>query len=391
MFVRKMVNDWLSDWLPRMHSARRAILSAVVATSCLYRVVGIAALGRRLANGGSVKHAIKTVDRLMDNRHLHSERTPLYAWLAHFLPGTQTRPLLLLDWSQVHPGSEQYVLRVAALKKGRALAIYEEVYRRGRMDKAKTMKTVLANLAQILPAGSVPILVMDAGFRNPWFKAIEKYGWHWVARIRGQVCYQKRLDKDWQACQTLHETATAIARRIGDVRLAKTHPHGCTLHLYKSKSTDSKRHRHRAASRDANVLKARRRAKEPWVLASSRSLSDLSSQEIVAIYKQRMKIEESFRDTKSHLGWRFEEMRSYLRHKIENLLIVAAVALFALTVIGRYAESQQMQKDYQANTETKRRVLSVLKLGWNVVRNRFTFRLALMRQALQDMTKVEYA
>lgn len=386
-----MVNDWLSDWLPQMHRTRRAILGAVVATSCLYRVVGIAALGRRLANGGSVKQAIKTVDRLMDNRHLHKERTQLYAWLAHFLLGTQARPLLLVDWSQVHPGSEQYVLRVAALKKGRSLAIYEEVYRRGHMDKAKTIKTVLANLAQILPPGSVPVLVMDAGFRNPWFKAIEQHGWHWVARIRGKVCYQKHLDKDWQACQALHGTAKAIARRIGDVQLAKTNPHGCTLHLYKSQSTDSKRHQRRVASRDANVLKAKRRAKEPWVLASSRSLSELSSQEIVVIYKQRMKIEESFRDTKSHMGWRFEEMRSYLTHKIENVLIVAAVALFALTVIGSYAESQQMQKDYQANTETKRRVLSVLTLGWNVVRNRLSFRLALMRQALQDMMKVEYA
>ncbi len=51
--------------------------------------------------------------------------------------------------------------------------------------------------------------------------------------------------------------------------------------------------------RSAHSLKQACAQREPWLLAVSPSLSNLSAQAVVAIYAQRMQIEESFRDLKS--------------------------------------------------------------------------------------------
>ena len=45
--------------------------------------------------------------------------------------------------------------------------------------------------------------------------------------------------------------------------------------------------------------KSARAAREPWLLVSSQGLRHLSAEAIVGLYSQRMRIEQSFRDTKN--------------------------------------------------------------------------------------------
>ena len=77
--------------------------------------------------------------------------------------------------------------------------------------------------------------------------------------------------------------------------------------------------------------------------------------------RQRMQIEENFRNTKnSKRGISLEYANSKSPERYDNLLLVAAMILFVLWCLG-YASSQLGQaKLLQANTEKKRNVLSLI-------------------------------
>lgn len=81
---------------------------------------------------------------------------------------------------------------------------------------------------------------------------------------------------------------------------------------------------------NGHTLKMIARAKEPWLLAYSSSLSSLSGAEIVTLYARRMQIEQSFRDLKSHrYGCAFEDMLTRHPRRLEMLLLLHALASVA--------------------------------------------------------------
>jgi hypothetical protein len=95
----------------------------------------------------------------------------------------------------------------------------------------------------------------------------------------------------------------------------------------------------------------------------------VSAQAVVAIYAQRMQIEEAFRDLKSErFGLGFCANRSRHRDRLSVLLLIASLASFALRLIGEVARTQQMEFQFQSNTRRSRPVLSVISLGLQVVR-----------------------
>ncbi|WP_346797998.1 hypothetical protein R5M92_03865 [Halomonas sp. Bachu 37] len=138
------------------------------------RRLGLTALGRALPGPADTKHAIKRVDRLLGNSHLPQER-PLFYWLvATRLIGHTTRPLILVDWSPIDDRDRQFLLRAAVPFAGRSLPIFEKVHHKEGCPRCEAY--LLAALAEILPDGATPILVTDAGFRNPWSRAVEARG-----------------------------------------------------------------------------------------------------------------------------------------------------------------------------------------------------------------------
>lgn len=367
MQVQTMVTNWLRRDCPSMHRARIKAFSQTVATAAKHRVLNLTELGRERDSRAKEKHSIKQVDRLLGNTHLHGERLHLYQRLAFFAIGHQPRPYLLLDWSGLPSGD--YVLRAALSFHGRAFTVFEAVYSQKIMEHAATLNAFLTDLATVLPTGCTPTLVMDAGFRNHWLKAISARGWHWLVRVRHntQCCLENT--ENWRDCKTLHAMASARPHRVGAAQLAKTNPLPCTLILYKSpKLRGAQDRKDSSASRTTAVIKARKSALEPWLLATS--LGDHSAQDIVNAYRQRMHIEESFRDTKARNGWRMEEMRSRAIERVQILLLIAAYALALLSLIGRYAEQLKYHTQFQANTVRKKRVLSLPRLGHCLLRRK---------------------
>ncbi|WP_445426766.1 transposase [Alishewanella sp. HL-SH06] len=73
---------------------------------------------------------------------------------------------------------------------------------------------------------------------------------------------------------------------------------------------------------------------EPWLLASNLPQSSHHSKQVVSIYRQRMLIEESFRDIKSMLfGLRFEQNGSTKIHRISLLPLQSHLAALALILL----------------------------------------------------------
>jgi hypothetical protein len=66
-----------------------------------------------------------------------------------------------------------------------------------------------------LPAGLMPIIVADAGFRVPFYRAVERHGWRWVGRVRGRDLV--RVGKRWASCRTVF--------RLGSEKWRYTRPH----------------------------------------------------------------------------------------------------------------------------------------------------------------------
>jgi len=89
---------------------------------------------------------------------------------------------------------------------------------------------------------------------------------------------------------------------------------------------------------------------------------------VVKLYKQRMQIEENFRDTKNgRVGISLEYANSKTPERFDNLLLVAALTLYALWCMGYVAALRDDHLLLQANNIKHRTVLSYIYLGREVV------------------------
>jgi hypothetical protein len=110
----------------------------------------------------------------------------------------------------------------------------------------------------------------------------------------------------------------------------------------------------------------RRGAHEPWVLTTSLTARPSA---VVAAFALRMHIEETFRDVKNlRWGWSLRHCGSRSRNRLEALLLIGAIALLVQQIAGCAAESLELHREHQANTERRRRVLSIFVLGGLVLR-----------------------
>jgi len=184
------------------------------------------------------------------------------------LVGGQTRPVIVVDWSDLDERKRHFLLRASLPVQGRSLTLYEEVHTLDTKEKPKTHLAFLQQIHGMLPEECRPIVVSDAGFRTPWFKQIESFGWDWVGRIRNRDW--TKLDGQWIPCKSLYERATATPRLLGEAHLTRQHGMDCRLVLYKGKPK-GRVHltRFGEPARSAHSKKNACAQREPWLLATS--------------------------------------------------------------------------------------------------------------------------
>ena len=280
-------------------------------------------------------------------------------------------PLVVIDWSDLTLDRKWQLIRASVAIEGRSMTLYEEVHPQSSATSPSVHKAFLVRLATMLPPGCVPILITDAGFRGAWFRLVNHIGWHWIGRIRNRDMVSPANDDSWVGCKTLYPRATAKAKPLGQYNYVRNHPVLCRLVLIKRAS--QKRHKKSRLGKlvhSSRSLKNARAQREPWLLAVSPTLAHLSAQAVVAVYAQRMQIEESFRDLKSErFGLGFSANRSTQKNRLAVLLLVACLASFVLRLIGEVGKARQMGFQFQSNTRRSRPVLSVISLALQLVQH----------------------
>jgi DDE family transposase len=353
----------LSSAFAFMHSARWnavwLMVQAVIAGERLW----LTALGRARPGCARRKHAIKAADRLLGNHHLAAEQTVVYRGLAAMIVAPQSHPIILVDTVEVRP--RWFALVASVPFKGRSFIICAHVSR-AQKPKKPILLRFLRSLRQILPPRCRPVFVSDAGFESPWFAAVESFGWDYVGRVRGTT--RVFVDGQWVENQALHRRATNRAKNVGRAGF-RWPPHERRVVLSKEPRTKHRRRRYRTGriARKQMDHDYQRGAHEPWVLVTSLAARPSG---VVAVFALRMRIEETFRDVKNlRWGWSLRHCGSRSRSRLETLLLIGAIALLVQQIVGCAAENLGLHREHQANTEYRRRVLSIFVLGGLILRS----------------------
>lgn len=356
-----IVQERLRSAMPFIHAARWRALWHVVTALIVGRRLWLTALGRALPTEARRKHAIKSVDRLLGNRHLQRDRFRIAQGLVRTLVRPPARPVVLIDTVEIR---HKVVAVTASLAhEGRSFPFWSTTLRALRLN-ARQCRRFLKELSTVLPVGVIPILVTDGGFEADWLDEVQRHGWDYITRVRGQT---KVLHAgEWIGCHELHRMATNRARNLGALSFPKKAARTRRLVLSKFPTSRHRRKRtRRGHDNDNNYKHYRKNAHEPLLLTTSLTCRPA---QVVAIYKLRMQIEESFRDLKCHRwGWSLRHCLTRSRGRLELLLLVAAIAMLVQQVIGIAAEARGLGRMHQANTITTRRVLSIFLLGALVI------------------------
>ncbi|MBV8635910.1 MAG: IS4 family transposase [Burkholderiaceae bacterium] len=222
-------------------------------------------------------------------------------------------------------------------------------------------KTFLKRLQALLPTNCRPIFVTDAGFRSTWFKLLDSMSYSWIGRIRNRDMIRPQTPYgQWCGCKVLYPLANSRAQDLGAYHYVRQHPVPCRLVLVRRRSAN-RHHRtvHGKRTRSAHSLKQAKSNKEPWLLAASADLGELTANEIVAIYAGRMQIEQTFRDTKNERwGLGLTNSQTRRQDRLECLLLIGALACYALWVIGITAK----YAGYRVEYGSKRKAASALSI-----------------------------
>jgi hypothetical protein len=281
------------------------------------------------------------------------------------------------------------MLRAAVPLGGRAVPVYEEVHPLRRYNSPRTHRRFLQHLRAVLPAACAPILITDAGFRGPWFREVERYGWEWIGRVRNQIKYRPERsadDRTWTSTKTLDASATPTPRHLGRVLLSRRQSYACELYLVRQYRRGPGRPR-KAHGRGATARRYRKLHRDPWLLATSLPHCGGAARRVVKLYALRMKIEQGIRDTKdARWGFALRYARSRRAERLEALLLLAALGTLACWAAGLAADAHQWARHFQVNTVRRRAVLSAVFVGRQLLSSlRFRLRHGELRRALAYM------
>lgn len=351
-----------------MHKTRLNTLSLLVESLFHTKFFSLTGLGRALITNAQERSAIRRVDRFFGNKRIQKDRLSIYSTICRLVVGSILRPLIIVDWSTI-PNQSDNVLRAALVTSGRAMTLYEEVHPGKKNANPKVHIRFLKKLHSMLNEHVKPIIISDAGFHIPWFKAVQDLGWDYVGRIRGNKYYCKKSDTNWSPISSLYKDATSTPTLLGDIALCKDHSFETTLYRYKGKPLGRKNKTKRGnVKQNSQSKKHAKTNKEPWLLVSSLPFNNHIAKKIVTIYSTRMQIEEGFRDLKStKYGFGFEHVNTRHIYRLNVFFLIAMLAAFLAWIIGWIAEKLNVHAQYQANSIKHTRILSLFYLGCRII------------------------
>ncbi len=369
MHANAILTRVLGSCLTVLHAKRAAALLRI--TSALLRgsVASLTAIALYLDSASTLKHRIKSVDRLLGNNGLHLAREALYCGIAQRWLRGLSQLLVVVDWSDLSRDQKWHLLRASAVVEGRSVTLYEEVHPQKLLANAEVHRRFLERLAGIVPAEMNLIVMTDAGFHAPWFKMVVEQGWEFVGRIRGKNRIRWGDEGEWIPARDLYAHAAERALDLGVGAYARSNP--VAVRGVLGKRPRKGRHclnMYGVKRSGRGSAKSARSAKEPWLLVSGLGLRHLGADAIVSLYSQRMRIEQSFRDTKNlRLGMGLDVTRSRSKQRLEMLLLIVHLASFVQRLIGECARQKQLELQFMSRRRAGYREVSMLTLGRRIL------------------------
>lgn len=314
---------------PNMHVARRKSLLACVTSMLQGANATVTSIGRGISSSAKEKHNIKRADRLLSNTHLLTELAGIYGLIGRLFSSSTSPPVIHIDWSDL------------------------DEYKRHFLDV----------LSSILPTDATPIIVTDAGFKTPWFRAVLNLGWHYVGRARKPNFYHSE-DEDWQCITSLYSSASSRPKDFKG-QFCRCRPLSTNFVLYKQKAQGRhKLNRSGEPCRSKHSKASASRNRDPWLLVTSLPAKNNLGKRVVNIYKTRMQIEETFRDMKSpRYALGFNNNLSKDTSRLRILVLLTTLALLVATLLGWTVKTANKHRRYQANSLKSKDVLSLMFIG----------------------------
>jgi Transposase DDE domain len=338
--------------IDKMHAARVAVLLAAADALVRGGHASLTAIGRALVPTTTPKHRIKRIDRLLGNWRLRCELPLWYAAVAARLLRGSTRPQILIDWTEITRTC--WSLTAAVPVAGRAIPIYSEVHPPSGNGNRRQLRRFVRVLRSLVPEEIRPTLIVDAGFMGPFYEACLEFRFDLIVRLQNHGRLRAWIPDRTTTVGVIAAQARRVAKCHGQWAVYDANRRGTTLRVVSAKRTGLLRR-----SDDSSY---RKRAVEPWVLATTRQ--DLTPDEVVSLYALRMRIEEMFRDAKNpRFGWSLAHTGTRSAERLEVLLLITTLAMLAVILVGAAADEAGCTRFLQANTTRRRAVLSLFRIG----------------------------
>lgn len=336
-----------------IHPARFRAVTQVVEAATVARKLTLTGLARAMRSSALVRHRIKKVDRLLGNPKVQAERLHWFRALAERLSYGQRRLVVLLDWTQIH--GDFWALVASVPSQGRSIPVLAQAHEHSEVGSPQVHQQFLFALRRILPRTCRPVIVADGGFRSPFFLACMDASMDFVVRLRNERSVAA-IDGSQIKFSDLFQRATRVAQCLGEARpyASSRDSVGLRMVLGPKQPKANLRRKYRDDYE-------RKRATEPWLLATS--LDNDAAQTIVALYGQRMKIEESFRDAKCpRFGWALKHSGTRSKMRLDALLLIAALAMAITLLVGAAGDQCGIEKTLRASSSAARQ-LSLFSIG----------------------------
>jgi hypothetical protein len=291
---------------------QQATLSQLVCGVLFCRSLILAQIARGFQTEVAFPHNLKRVERYVSNPRINSLQCKqviarrLLRQLHHRLQLNPTQPLeIIIDWTSVWP---YQVLAALVPVAGRAVPVLQWAIARDQLKAQQNTFEMqfIAALRPCLPKHSKVVIVADRGFQRAAFlQYLDAQGFGYVIRVKGDACVE----------------TSGYSGKLRDYPLQV----GQCFKLSKVTYHKTKRYELKV------VLNCERRDDKvcSWMLVTNLGLT---ARQTVAIYARRFWCEESFRDQKQE--FKLEGVRVKQAARLENLLLVLAIALLMVAVIG---------------------------------------------------------
>lgn len=222
------------------------------------------------------------------------------------------------------------------------IALVRNTHETGARSQNQMEEIFLLDVESAMPAGARGVFIGDRGYaRAALFRHSGQQGRLFVIRGRAGT----RVEHAGRTC------------KLGELQCGNDRPRRYRGVLYQAKlrvPVDI------VAFHDSAF-------QEPWwLVVPTGSETLLPTDTVLAVYRERMQIEHSFRDLKSHLGLRGLQLQVRVAERTGHLPLAFCIAYCLALVLGVVPEAQQARRDLEIPRRRPRhgtcRTLSVLSL-----------------------------